>query len=154
MKKMLDAKYQLTSGIVRLSQADEWESARKEWQLDHIYKTARPMSCLCGHTPISNVCVLKNRLNKITTSVGNCCVKKFMGMPSDAIFNAVNRVAKDDSKSANIHTLRLALEKRIITQWEFDFYSDTMNKRKLTPKQVATRKRINQKLGQLMKEVN
>ncbi|MBJ9972375.1 hypothetical protein I8254_15350 [Providencia rettgeri] len=112
------------------------------------------MSCLCGHTPISNVCVLKNRLNKRTTSVGNCCVKKFMGMPSDAIFNAVNRVAKDDSKSANIHTLRLALEKRIITQWEFDFYSDTMNKRKLTPKQVATRKRINQKLGQLMKEVN
>ena len=151
---MLDAKYQLTSGIVRLSQADEWESARKEWHLDHIYKTVRPMSCLCGHTPISNVCVLKNRLNKRTASVGNCCVKKFMGMPSDAIFNAVNRVAKDDSKSANIYTLKLALEKRIITQWEYDFYADTMNKRKLTSKQTASRKRINQKLAQLMKEVD
>lgn len=34
---MADAKYQLTSRITRLSQADEWESARKEWQLDRIY---------------------------------------------------------------------------------------------------------------------
>ncbi|MEQ0217820.1 hypothetical protein ABLV18_26980 [Klebsiella sp. CN_Kp114] len=148
---MADAKYQLTSRIIRLSQADEWESARKEWRLDRIYKTDKPMSCLCGHTPISNVCVLKNTINRRTASVGNCCVKKFMGLPSDTIFNAVNRVSKDDNKSANIQTIKLALECRLITQWEYDFYVDTMNKRKLTTKQTTTRKRVNQKLASLTK---
>ncbi|WP_243211242.1 hypothetical protein JQ760_027800 (plasmid) [Klebsiella pneumoniae] len=151
---MADAKYQLTSRITRLSQADEWESARKEWQLDRIYKTEKPMSCLCGHTPISNVCVLKNTVNRRTASVGNCCVKKFMGLPSDTIFNAVNRVSKDDNKSANIQTLKLALEKKLITQWEHDFYVDTMNKRKLTAKQKTTRKRVNQKLARLTKNMD
>ncbi|HCL5581126.1 TPA: hypothetical protein N2N40_002554 [Citrobacter freundii] len=151
---MADAKYQLTSRITRLSQADEWESARKEWQLDRIYKTEKPMSCLCGHTPISNVCVLKNTVNRRTASVGNCCVKKFMGLPSDTIFNAVNRVSKDDNKSANIQTLKLALEKKLITRWEHDFYVDTMNKRKLTTKQTTTRKRVNQKLARLTKNMD
>lgn len=151
---MADAKYQLTSRITRLSQADEWELARKEWQLDRIYKTEKPMSCLCGHTPISNVCVLKNTVNRRTASVGNCCVKKFMGLPSDTIFNAVNRVSKDDNKSANIQTLKLALEKKLITRWEHDFYVDTMNKRKLTTKQTTTRKRVNQKLARLTKNVD
>ncbi|EIZ1085905.1 hypothetical protein MPI44_004453 [Klebsiella oxytoca] len=151
---MADAKYQLTSRITRLSQADEWESARKEWQLDRIYKTKKPMSCLCGHTPISNVCVLKNTVNRRTASVGNCCVKKFMGLPSDTIFNAVNRVSKDDNKSANIQTLKLALEKKLITRWEHDFYVDTMNKRKLTTKQTTTRKRVNQKLTRLTKNMD
>lgn len=146
---MTDAKYQLISRITRLSQADEWESALQEWKLDHIYKTKKSMSCLCGHTPINNVCVLKNMANRKTAEVGNCCVKKFMGLPSDTIFNAVNRVSKDNSKSANIQTLTLALEKNLITQWEYDFYENTMSKRKLTEKQSATRKRINQKLTRL-----
>ncbi|HBX4538976.1 TPA: hypothetical protein MH262_18565 [Klebsiella pneumoniae] len=151
---MADAKYQLTSRITRLSQADEWESARKEWQLDRIYKTEKPVSCLCGHSPISNVCVLKNTVNRRTASVGNCCVKRFMGLPSDTIFNAVDRVSKDNSKSANIQTLTLALEKRLITQWEYHFYVDTINKRKLTVKQAATRERINRKLRLLIKNTD
>lgn len=146
---MADAKYQLVSRIVRLSHADEWETALKEWKLERIYKTKDTMSCLCGHTPINNICVLRNTINNRSALVGNCCVKKFMGIPSDMIFTAVDRVSKDDSKSANHQSLQLARERNIISQWEYVFYMNTLNKRKLTPKQLDIRRKVNQKLLRL-----
>lgn len=69
-----------------MSQSDIWDAARLEWNLHEVYEANEPETCLCGHYPIIEICVLKNIINSNFTNVGNCCVKKFIGLPSDKIF--------------------------------------------------------------------
>jgi hypothetical protein len=86
------SEYQLTKEIVARSDAKVWDAAKLEWALEEVYESEEPDTCLCGHFPIIEICVLRNRVNKNTAIVGNCCVKKFIGLPSDRIFQAAKRV--------------------------------------------------------------
>jgi hypothetical protein len=105
-----------------------------------------PDTCLCGHNPIIENCILRNRLNANQVLVGNCCVKKFIGLPSDKIFQAVKRIRKDIVKSLNEEAVQHAHERHWINQWERDFYFDVMRKRNLSPKQATIKTRINEKV--------
>jgi hypothetical protein len=87
--------------------------------------------------------VLRNKLNGRTTEVGNVCVKKFLGLPSEKIFQALHRVASDDSKALNAEAIQHAYDRSWINDWEKTFYFDTMRKRKLSDKQRRKRKQIN-----------
>src|SRR5690606_16058714 len=99
-----------------------------------------------SHFPIIEICVIKNKNNKNEAIVGNCCVKKFLGLPSNDIFSAMKKIKKDVEKSINAATLRYAFEKKWINTWEFDFYTDIFRKRNLTDKQTQKKKQINQKI--------
>jgi hypothetical protein len=145
------AGYKLTSEIIDLSEATGWDLAKLEWGLAEVYEADEPERCLCGHFPIKEVCVLTNQKNGNRTEVGNCCVKKFIGLPSDKIFQAVKRVRKDGEKSLNVEAVTHARQKGWINQWEFDFSIDTMRKRKLSTKQLDTRRKINAKMLANMK---
>lgn len=68
--------------------------------------------------------------------VGNCCVKKFIRLPSDKIFQAIKRVRKDNEKSLNAEAIEHAHKKQWINDWEKDFYIDIMRKRNLSSKQL------------------
>ncbi|MFQ5786713.1 MAG: hypothetical protein ACE5H1_01905 [Thermodesulfobacteriota bacterium] len=138
--------YRLKTEIVLRSQSNRWETAKLEWDLSIIYKADQPESCLCGHFPIKEICVLRNRLNHRSTTVGNCCVKKFIGLPSDKIFQAVKKVGKDKKKSLNSETISYAYEKGWINNWEYNFSLNTMRKRNLSIKQLHFRKKINEKM--------
>lgn len=140
------SEYKLTEGIIQLSASNIWDVAKLEWNLSEVYEAEEQETCLCGHYPIIEICVLQNKITKKSTIVGNCCVKKFIGLPSDKIFQAVKRVRKDDTKSLNIEAIRHAFEKRWINEWEYNFSLDTMRKRKLTVKQLQTRQKINEKM--------
>jgi hypothetical protein len=83
--------YQLTAEIVQRSEAGVWDAAKLEWELLHVFEAEEPETCLCGHYPIIEICILHNRLKGKEVLVGNCCVKKFVGLPSDKIFQAVKR---------------------------------------------------------------
>ena len=83
-------------------------------------------------------------------TVGNCCVKKFIGLPSDKIFQAVKRVRKDSSESLNAEAIAYAFEKGWINEWERDFYSDIMRKRKLSQKQARKKEQVNERIAQRM----
>ena len=148
------SEYRLTSEIIKLSVADIWDMAKLEWGLHEIYEAEEPETCLCRHFPIKEICVLRNKANGNFTVVGNCCVKKFIGLPSDKIFQAVKRVRKDDEKSLNAEAINHAFEKGWINQWEFEFSIDTMRKRNLSLKQVQTRKKINVKMLANMKRTS
>lgn len=130
--------------ITALSEASSWEEAVKEWKLQSIHFAPSPQTCLCTHFPILEICTIENYLNQRSVDVGNCCVKKFIGLPSDKLFQAVKRVKKDVTKSLNQETLDYALEKGWITAWEHRFYRDTLRKRKLSDKQIEKRKQINE----------
>lgn len=145
------SEYKLTQGIIELSEAKTWDSAKLEWKLAEVYEADEPETCLCGHFPIIEICILSNTKNRNSTSVGNCCVKKFMGLPSDKIFTAVKRVRKDNEKSLNAEAIQYAFEKNWINDWEKSFYLDIMRKQNLSTKQLATKIKINEKLARNMK---
>ena len=105
--------YKLTEEILKRSQAKVWDIAKLEWKLNEIYEAEEPETCLCGHFPIIEICILQNKLNTQFATVGNCCVKKFIGLPSDLIFQAVKRVRKDNQKSLNAEAIQHAYEKGI-----------------------------------------
>lgn len=132
--------------IMQLSEASDWETARKEWVIKLVYFSKAHASCLCGHYPISELCIVSNKKNHNEATVGSCCVKKFMELPSNKIFGAVKRVKKKADTSLNEATITHVYKQKWISQWEYDFYIDTCRKRKLTAKQIETRKKINEKI--------
>ena len=141
------AEYKLSQEIIALSDADTWDHAKLEWDLDEIYKANRdnPETCLCGHYPILEVCVIRNLKNGETVVVGNCCVKKFI-KESDRIFRALDRIKDDYTKALNADTISYAYDKGWIDDWQKDFYIDTWRKRKLSDKQLYHRVKINQEI--------
>ena len=143
--------YKLTQGIIELSESKNWDSAKLEWCLLEVYEAEVPETCLCGHFPIIEICVLSNKRNGNTTRVGNCCVKKFIGLPSDKIFQAIKRIRKDNEKSLNAEAIQYAHDRDWINDWERDFYLDIMRKRKLSAKQLRKKIQINEKLSRNMK---
>lgn len=136
----------LKRGIIDLSVSSVWETAKREWDLIDVYKADEAETCLCSHYPIIEVCVLRNRLNKHTTAVGNVCVNKFLGLNSKIIFDSLRRVADDETKSLNADAQAFFFEKGVINRWEYGFLSDTWRKRTLSVKQAATRAKINRKV--------
>ncbi len=142
------SQYKLSAEIVAQSEAQAWDEAKLEWKLDHIYWEEEPDTCLCGHYPINELCILRNAKNGNTALVGNCCVKKFMGLPSDKIFQSLKKIKSDEEKPINAETILHAFSKGWITEWERKFCFDTIRKRVLTTKQMAKRIQINQKVLQ------
>jgi hypothetical protein len=136
-------RYKLIQGIIELSDAKTWDEAKLEWDLVEIYHQEEPDTCLCGHDPIIEICVLENRQNKNSTIVGNVCVKKFLGLPSDQIFQAVRRIGKDAAKALNAEAIQHAYNRNWIDKWKRDFYFDTLRKRNLSEKQLSKRIEIN-----------
>lgn len=138
--------YKLIEEIIQLSNSDNWESAKEEWLFHHAYYHDSGLTCLCGHKPIKNICVLKNKLNKTETEVGNCCVTKFLGIEDGTIvFSAISRLKKDLSKSIGKEAFEFIKSKGILNDFECTFYLDTISKRVLSDRQLAIRQRINTK---------
>jgi hypothetical protein len=138
----------LISGILQLSVSKVWEVAKYEWTLDNIYFAEEPETCLCGQFPIIEVCTIRNKKNGEITEVGNVCVKKFLGLPSDNIFKAVKKLKADIENSINVPLLEHAYNQSWITDWENNFYTDIIAKRSLSQKQVDIKARINRKILQ------
>lgn len=140
------SEYKLTKNIIELSSSNDWDRAKLEWTIQDVYEADESNTCLCGHFPILETCILKNKSNGNEAIVGNCCVKKFIGLPSDKIFQAVKRVRKDNEKPLNAEAIQHAHEKRWINDWEDNFAIDTMRKRNLSIKQLQSRIKTNEKM--------
>ena len=138
--------FQLFAEIVSLSQAPKWEQARLEWELEEISFGSGGDSCLCGHYPIVELCKLRNKINNNIAIIGNCCVKKFIKLPSDKIFKSIKRVKKDNNKSFNNEAIEYAKSNKWINDWEYGFYKNIMKKLSLTEKQVNTKLSINMRI--------
>lgn len=137
---------QLRDAILARSSAREWEVARKEWSLVDISEADEPETCLCGHFPIIEICIIANRVTGERAEVGNRCVKRFLGVRSDLIFTAIKRIRKDITKSLNADAVAFFKERGVINDWEYGFLQDTMPKRLLTPAQLGKRRAINEKI--------
>ena len=140
--------FTLAHEIIQRSFSDTWAEAKTEWKLDNISFANEPQRCLCSHFPIMELCEITNVLNGARVTVGNCCVKKFLGLGSDKIFQSIKRVRENPDSSLNAEAVDYAIGKGLMTEWEKEFYLDTIRKRKLSPKQWEKRRQINVKLVQ------
>jgi len=122
------SEYKLSKRIIGQSISDSWDRAKSEWKLDRVYENPGE-SCLCGHNPITEVCVLLNILNNNRAEVGNCCVQKFMGISSQKVFSSIKRIKANEENSANADLIDMAKEKKWISEKEYVFYIDVWRKR-------------------------
>ena len=133
----------LRKEIINRSVAKQWEPARLEWSVYDIWLSEEPGVCLCGHSPIKEMCELENSANGLHVIVGNCCVQRFMGLPSENLFAGLRRIREDSERAMNLEMIEHAWRMNWITPWEYGFCIDTMRKHKLSPKQSVIRVRIN-----------
>ena len=135
--------YQLIKEIISRSVSGQWDEAKQEWHLSEIYREDEPLTCLCGHTPIIEICVLKNKLNNKDAIVGNVCVNKFLGIASEQIFAGLRRIKKDINKGLSPAATAYSHERGWLNDWEKEFCLNTSRKRALSEKQKTVRVKIN-----------
>ena len=138
------SEYRLAHEIIALSRARTWAEAKLEWEILEVYEVKAPEACLCGHRPIVELCVLINKVNGQRATVGNHCVKQFLGLPSGQIFEALKRIEKDPTRSLNKEAIEYLFRKGLITSWEKKFCANTMRKRNLSSSQIETKIKINE----------
>jgi hypothetical protein len=147
------AEFKLIKEITNLSYQKNWNDAKLEWNLTEIIESEDEETCLCGHYPIKELCVLVNKINQNNVTVGNCCVKKFIGINSNKIFEALKKLKKKIDKSLNPEAIQYAYNRKLINKWENDFYLDIMRKRNLTEKQLRKKIEINKKFIKDIKKI-
>ncbi|OHA79668.1 MAG: hypothetical protein A2675_03230 [Candidatus Yonathbacteria bacterium RIFCSPHIGHO2_01_FULL_51_10] len=139
------SEYKLTTELLKLSQSQKWNEAKLEWELADVEEVEEPETCLCGHFPILEVCMIENARTQQNARVGNSCVKKFNNK-SDKIFRSVASVKKKPEKSVNSETLEFARQKGWVTTKDYEFYIDILRRRSLSEKQLAWKKSVNNKI--------
>lgn len=139
--------HRLTEEILKLSVSKYWEIAKLEWNFETAYESEDSQTCLCGHNPIVNICVIRNKKNNSTTEVGNCCINKFLEIDEgNKIFISIKRLKNDLTKSMSFEVVEYLKNKNILNDFEFKFYQDIYRKRNLSDKQLDIKKKINKKL--------
>ena len=135
------------AAILKLSNSQEWVEAKPEWELHAVYNDPSERSCECGHQPINQICIIKNRDNGNEAEVGNVCVHNFMQLASRRIFAVLKRVRAEMTKSLNPASLDLFVKRGAISASERDDYAEYWRKRtNMTDEQRAQKIDINQRI--------
>jgi hypothetical protein len=143
---MTKNEWKLREEIIAMSQADNFEEAKKEWILERVYKGLGV--CLCGHSPILNLCVLRNTKNNQKTIVGSSCVQKFIGIKTEHLFKSYELIVKNPEAYLDLLFIEYLFKHDVINEWEYEFLKSTFRKKFewLSEKQRTKRIQINKKV--------
>jgi len=138
----------LEHNIINLSVHNSWDAAVGEWDFTSAHFAQEPQTCLCGHSPILEICTITNHVTGVTAEVGNCCVNNFMGLDSKPVFESARRIRKDIESSISPEFASFAHDQGWINDWEHNFILSNYRKQKRTRslKQMAKRVQINGKI--------
>ena len=149
----------LKETLLENSNANTWETAKKEWELKYCYISKD--NCTCGHE-IINVFLIKNKLNNNQLKIGSSCIDHFKdGDMSSSAKNLLKRQKYLKSQNDNLNTtlekqifddslIKIAeksLKACVINQWEFDFYCKVQKYHSYSEKQQVVLKRVKNKLN-------
>lgn len=138
--------YKLIEEIIDLSAANIWDFAKLEWEFTSAYYSDEEQRCLCGHYPIRNICVIKNKKNSAITEVGNCCINKFLGIDEgNKIFTSIKRIKEKIKGSMSAEVLEYIYSKNAISEYEYKFYKSIFRRTSMSLKQWDIKEKINQK---------
>lgn len=140
----------LMNEIVSCSNSNVFTVAAGEWEWidSYLIPFGEDLDfCLCGHE-IRECCIIRNRYNGREKVVGNCCVNKFMKTESDLVFQCINRLRLDITKSLNPATIEYAYRKFVISKKSYNFCYDVWRRRNFTlsPKQLKYKIDINRRV--------
>lgn len=138
---------QLKAHILDLSEADNFNDAKLEWELDGVLVTLNFGQCPCG-VRIKEHCYLKNRRNENTTWVGNVCVRRFMDIDAGSLFRGLRRVRNNNSAKPNDALIEYAWRRgHLYGENEFDFLTSIRRQhRRLSEKQKNWLQKINRRI--------
>ncbi len=139
------APYHLMRKIVALSTANDWHGAKDEWRLEVVWLEPRGV-CLCGHAPITEQCLIRNCINGNAAVVGNICVKRFLGLPSDDIFKGFQRIRRNLTAALAVAAARYAYARGWLNDWEIGFCLNTVQRRTVSARERAKKVEINGRL--------
>ncbi|POA17266.1 hypothetical protein C1886_22755 [Pseudomonas sp. FW300-N1A1] len=133
----------LRAHILDLSVASNFDQARLEWKLDAVEVSEEFDQCPCGKE-IKEHCYILNFRNGNKTYVGNVCIDRFLGIDTGNLFDGLRRISLDPTANANADVVEYAWEKGyLFNEEEYNFLRRTVLKRKLSPKQIAWKKKVN-----------
>lgn len=136
----------LSQEIIKLSNSDDWNLAKSEWDFEYAYQSEEPEECLCGHYPIKNICVIKNQENGNYTEVGKVCINNFLNIQKgNKIFDSISKLKTNPKSSISKTALEYLKSKDGLSDFEYNFYLDIIRKRNLSEKQANLKEKINQK---------
>lgn len=137
----------LKAHILPLSHSDRFEVARTEWDLVSVEITEEFDNCPCGQE-IKEHCYITNRITGQSTYVGNVCINRFIGIDTGSLFDGLKRIAKDPYANANLDVIEHGRKLGFIYDSEYGFLMETRRKRKLSPKQLEWKRKINRRIIQ------
>lgn len=117
------------AAILALSSSKNWDEAKAEWELDFVYVDPSDRKCECEHSPIHQICVIRNLKNSNKSEVGNVCVRRFLRLLSNRIFSSLRKIQLDINKSLNPKSLQMFRERGVITYAEENSYAGYWLKR-------------------------
>jgi hypothetical protein len=133
--------------IIALSTTNDWQVAKTEWTLtgfELLDPGVDSGTCLCGHNPIRELCYIRNQTTGNEVIVGNSCVKRFLGLPTQAVFTSIRRVILDDSRCLNAQALDILLAKGIVDAEDQSLLIKSSRKRNISASLYALRRRVNE----------
>ncbi len=138
-------KERLARKIIALSRADDFQAACTEWDVECIYRNDEPTTCICGQTNVIEVVFIRNFVTNEIAIVGNHCARWF-DLDFGKVFSALKKIETNIGATVNSEALNFALATDWINNWDWNFYCDIAKKTHLTPKQLAKKQEINQKI--------
>jgi len=135
----------LKEHILPLSNARNFDTARREWDLIDIELSEEFDNCPCGQD-IKELCHITNRISSNTTYVGNVCINRFIGIDTGNTFAGLKRIAQDPSANPNEDLIEHAYRLGYIFEKEYGFLMGTRRKRNLSEKQLAWKQKINRRI--------
>lgn len=141
----MDKRYKLPQKIIELSDSKDWDNAKREWEVESYYYTGEPQECECGHYPIYNICLIRNKVNKKTLEVGCVCGKKFLDIDDGKkILDSAKKLSDNQiNKSISKEALKYLHNNKHIKDNSYRFYLDIIRKRNLSVKQMDWKININ-----------
>jgi hypothetical protein len=139
--------------IISKSVAKFWDQAKTEWELEFIYEEPDG-ECVCGHKPIMDHCVIRNKhIPENTLVVGNRCVQRFKGEIaeySQKLFDCIKKWNKQedaDKRRANVEMIKLFHKRKILSDNDKEFYLENYTKRtSLSDRQLEWMMNLNEKI--------
>ena len=128
-----------------MSVANDFPSAKAEWELVDVELNEQWDNCPCGKE-IKELCHIRNRLNQNRTHVGNVCINRFIGIETGNLFTGLKRIYHDIEANPNDDLMFHAYRLGYIYENEYKFLMQIKRKRSLSQKQTSWKIKINRRI--------
>lgn len=145
---------QLKKILIESSVSDTFEDAIHEWtEIDRYFVINDGYYCICGKPNIHELCIIENILTGNKLTLGNCCIVRISNSDSRFFFKALTKISNDRTRSANQALINFAHKQNVFDNWERVFYLNIWRRQNktLSPKQLARKKYLNEKLLETFK---